>query len=137
MAGLLLLAGLAAAAWAWWTGRLGADPNRAMAVAGLGLAALYMAGRGQLVPAAGLGIAAAAFWWTGAKKPDAKDALADAEARQILGLADGATVEDVRAAHRRLIAQVHPDAGGSAELARRVNIARDQLLRNRSKMPPS
>ncbi len=34
----------------------------------------------------------------------------------------------IRAAHPRLIAGVHPDRGGSAELARRVNAARDLLL---------
>ncbi len=34
----------------------------------------------------------------------------------------------VRAAHCRLVASVHPDRGGSAELARRVNAARDLLL---------
>ncbi len=31
-------------------------------------------------------------------------------------------------AHRRLIAKVHPDTGGSAELAHRVIAARDTLL---------
>ena len=36
--------------------------------------------------------------------------------------------EEIRDAHRRLIAKVHPDAGGSAELAHRVNAARDALL---------
>ncbi|HEY0327355.1 MAG TPA: molecular chaperone DnaJ, partial [Allosphingosinicella sp.] len=30
--------------------------------------------------------------------------------------------------HRRLIARVHPDAGGSEELARRINAARDALI---------
>ena len=32
------------------------------------------------------------------------------------------------AAHRRMIARVHPDAGGSAGLATRVNAARDALI---------
>jgi DnaJ family protein C protein 19 len=40
----------------------------------------------------------------------------------------GATIEDIRAAHRRLITKVHPDAGGSAGLATRVNAARDALI---------
>ena len=34
----------------------------------------------------------------------------------------------IRAAHRRLLAAVHPDRGGSADLTRRVNAARDLLL---------
>lgn len=51
-----------------------------------------------------------------------------AEARAILGIAADADDDAVRAAHRRLVAGVHPDRGGSAELARRVNAARDVLL---------
>lgn len=50
------------------------------------------------------------------------------EALAILGLAPGATAEEVRAAHRRLILRVHPDAGGSADLAARINRAKDVLL---------
>ena len=51
-----------------------------------------------------------------------------AEARALLGLTDKASAADVREAHRRLIQKVHPDTGGSAELATRVNAARDALL---------
>jgi DnaJ family protein C protein 19 len=35
----------------------------------------------------------------------------------------------VRAAHRRLLNAVHPDKGGSADLTRRINAARDVLLK--------
>ena len=38
----------------------------------------------------------------------------------------------IRAAPRRLIAGVHPDRGGSADLARRINAARDLLLGRRA-----
>lgn len=51
------------------------------------------------------------------------------DARAVLGVEAGADAEAIRAAHRRLAAGVHPDRGGSAELARRVNAARDLLLR--------
>lgn len=50
------------------------------------------------------------------------------EARATLGLPPGADAGEVRSAHRRLIARVHPDVGGTAELARRATLARDTLL---------
>lgn len=50
------------------------------------------------------------------------------EALAVLGLEAGATDEQIRAAHRRLILRVHPDAGGSTDLAARINRAKDVLL---------
>ncbi len=50
------------------------------------------------------------------------------EALATLGLQEGATEEAIRAAHRRLILRMHPDAGGTAELAARINRAKDVLL---------
>lgn len=50
------------------------------------------------------------------------------EAYEVLGLSDGATEEDVREAHKRLIKQAHPDQGGSDYLAAKVNLAKDVLL---------
>jgi len=50
------------------------------------------------------------------------------EALATLGLQEGATEDEIRAAHRRLILRMHPDAGGSAELAARINRAKDVLL---------
>ena len=69
----------------------------------------------------------AAVWWMFKPKPKALPDVA--EARSILGVGPDATPDEVRAAHRRLLAAVHPDKGGSAELTRRVNGARDVLLR--------
>jgi DnaJ homolog subfamily C member 19 len=51
------------------------------------------------------------------------------EARAILGVPADADAAAIRAAHRRLVSAVHPDKGGSAELTRRINAARDTLLR--------
>ena len=86
-----------------------------------------------------LAVAWAGWWlWQGPKKvhtsgkrpvapapppPDRLDALG------ILGLDAQASEADIRAAHRRLLLAVHPDHGGSAELAQRVNAARDTLLK--------
>ena len=55
-------------------------------------------------------------------------AMSQEEAYQILGLQRGATAEEIRAAHRSLMKRAHPDQGGSAERAARVNAARDRLL---------
>lgn len=54
------------------------------------------------------------------------------EARDLLGVAPEATREEISAAHRRLIQRMHPDRGGSAGLAARINEARDTLLGRRS-----
>ncbi len=51
-----------------------------------------------------------------------------AEARRVLGVDDHADEAEIRAAYRRIAAAVHPDRGGSAELARQVNAARDILI---------
>jgi len=51
------------------------------------------------------------------------------EAARLLGVATDADSDTVLDAHRRLIVKVHPDAGGNAELAARINQARDVMLR--------
>ena len=58
------------------------------------------------------------------------------EARQLLGVGLNATREDILAAHRRRIAEVHPDknSGAGQALAAQVNAARDYLLAN---LPPA
>lgn len=50
-------------------------------------------------------------------------------ARRLLGVGPSASREEIMAAHRRLVARVHPDAGGSEGLAAEINAARDLLLR--------
>jgi len=74
----------------------------------------------------GLVVAALVYAWL--RRSLAGPAMRPAEARALLGLAPGASLEQIREAHRRLIAKVHPDAGGSAGLASQLNAARDALL---------
>ena len=50
------------------------------------------------------------------------------EALNVLGLKPGASLEDVKAAHKRLQRTNHPDAGGTDYLAGKINQARDVLL---------
>ncbi|MCX7932848.1 MAG: hypothetical protein N2588_09930 [Rhodovarius sp.] len=52
-----------------------------------------------------------------------------AAALALLGLREGATPEEIRAAHRARMREAHPDAGGDPALAARLNAARDLLLR--------
>ncbi len=67
-------------------------------------------------------------WREAAPGPPADGPLTRAEALAILGLGEGATEGEIRAAHRRLMRTAHPDQGGSAWLAARLNAARDLLL---------
>ena len=52
------------------------------------------------------------------------------EAYSILDLQPGCTREDVQAAYTRLMKLVHPDKGGGAGLAAKLNAARDRLLKS-------
>lgn len=53
---------------------------------------------------------------------------AEAQARALLGVNRSARRDEIVDAHRRLIARVHPDRGGSNEAVHDANAARDLLL---------
>jgi hypothetical protein len=90
---------------------------------------------------AAIGVSAIEFWRARAIKasdamtpgagagPPRSNALSSLEeAAALLGVSLDASADDIRAAHRRLIAQLHPDKGGTDYLAAKINEARDLML---------
>ncbi len=52
------------------------------------------------------------------------------QAREVLGVEEGASKKDIISAHKRLMQKMHPDRGGSDYLAGQINKARDILLKD-------
>ncbi len=50
------------------------------------------------------------------------------EALEALGLKDGASADEIKAAYKRLMARCHPDTGGSDWMAAKLNEAKRVLL---------
>jgi len=121
---ILLL--LAAAAVVWWSwGRAWSRQQLVAAAAALVGAWLLMRGAWTIA----IPLFLPGIWLLVRQRPPAGSPRMDAdEARRVLGVGPEANADEIRAAHRRLVARVHPDQGGSAELAGRVNAARDLLL---------
>ena len=133
----LLLAGLAV--WLIWTGKLQRMSAKDGMVLGAALVGAVMAAKGKPVIGAPLLLGAALFFAKQGRrraKPPAPAAAphADtvAQARALLGVPPDASAATIRAAHRRLIASVHPDKGGTEALAAQINAARDILLADRA-----
>ncbi len=70
-------------------------------------------------------------WAHGGKSSASKStAMTMDEALAVLGLRKGASNDDIRNAHRKLMKDYHPDKGGSDYLAAKINQAKDVLLQD-------
>lgn len=135
MPGFLFLLAAGGLVWAWWTGRLKDFRYEDGVAAGAFLLGLRLLTTGKLIPGAVL-MAGAILWAAHRRRKAAPPPMSVEDARKLLGVPETATLEEIRSAHRRLIAKVHPDTGGSADLAHRVNAARDTLVAQMNRKPP-
>ena len=137
--GLLALALIGLAAWLIWTGRLQRMSAKDGMALGAALVGAVMAAKGKPLLGAPLLIGATLFFFarsqpgrtkSGSGKPGAPSISPQAviDARKLLGVGPDADSRAIRAAHRRLIASVHPDKGGTEALAAQINAARDLLI---------
>ncbi len=136
--GFLALVLIGLAVWLMVTGRLSRMTGKDGIMLGLAIVGAVMAARGaRIIGLVPLAIAAIYGWkrWS-ATKPRSVPVMPDndppevREARALLGVSTSATADEIRAAHRRLIAKTHPDAGGTQALAEKINEARSILLQH-------
>lgn len=127
---LVLMAAAAIGYWAWKTRDAQSMRIGDVAAVVAALIGLRLMSRGSDLQAL-IALGGAGWWLWFRRRGGGGDAdMTPAEARRVLNLPADATREEIRSAHRRLIARVHPDVGGSADLTRQVNAARDTLLRD-------
>jgi hypothetical protein len=137
MGGFLFIAAAAGLLWGWSTGRLKNFTYEDGVAAALFLLGLRLMTTGRVLIGAAL-MSGAILWAahrraSGGRKPKP---MPVEDARRLLGVGESASLDEIRTAHRRLIAKVHPDLGGSAELAERVNVARDTLITEMNRNTP-
>lgn len=124
---------VAALGLAWWKGRISFAQIPAAILMFVGAT---FAARGQILYGlGGIVIGAVLFYLRGrmsktrAKPVSARERdRAISEARLLLGVSEHDDAAAIRARHRSLMTQNHPDTGGSEEQAQELNAARDLLL---------
>lgn len=136
--GLLALLLIGLAAWLIWTGRLQSMSAKDGMALGAALVGAVMAAKGKPLIGAPLLVGATLFFFARSRPGKTKDMPAPQpaspqaviDARKLLGVGPDADARAIRSAHRRLIASVHPDKGGTEALAAQINAARDLLIRD-------
>lgn len=149
----LLIAGVGAGWLLWRLARSqggsangsGADGARNVtvlkAIVWFGLAAALFAAKlwplAFMVLVAAGGVSAIEMWRARAVRDDAATNAVSVpptrkmdvdEAAAVLGVNVDADDEEIRAAHKKLISQIHPDKGGTDYLASKTNEARDVMI---------
>lgn len=138
-----LALGCALLAAVLWTYRRSPGVRRGRWRVGAGLLAAAMLGAGALVAvrggyakgsllilaALGLAMIARTDRTRRPRRPPRGTALDEAQARAILEVGETADEAEIKAAYARLMRRAHPDRGGTAEAAARLNAARDRLLK--------
>ncbi len=107
-----------------------------------GLLAFLILIKGNIAMAVVLGTAAVLSWqgsfWTYLRskadrsapgKVSSSDNMSREEALKIMELTGNPNKEEIKAAHHRLMMKIHPDQGGSAYFAAKLNQAKDLLLK--------
>ncbi len=125
----------ASVGWALWTGKIRVQQLPPII---LGIAGAFLALRGQFIVGIGA-VAIAAAWYRGMtwrlfglKSTQSKQYGID-KARLLLGVGSRDDADHIRARHRRLISENHPDIGGNEQRASALNEARDLLLSDLNK----
>jgi hypothetical protein len=130
--GFLALLLVAWAGWMIWTGRLQRLTGLDGLMLGLAIVGALSAAKGRFWFGGGLLVVAIVYgvrrWPQLAPVAASRETAELADARKLLGLGPDYDAAAVREAHRRLIARVHPDVGGTSALAEQINMARDSLL---------
>jgi hypothetical protein len=131
---LLFLLG-AGLGYAWWTGKLRGYTYEDGVALALFLLGIRLLTTGRVLPGAAL-MAGSLLWAAYRRARSTQSTMPVEDARKLLGVGPSASLSEIRDAHRRLIARVHPDTGGSAELANRINVARDILVAEMNRRTP-
>jgi hypothetical protein len=121
---------VAALGWALWTGKIRTQQVPPVI---LGITGAFLTIKGAFLPGiAAIGIAVTWYrgltWRLFGLKTTQSEQYHIDKARFLLGVGSRDDAERIRARHRKLIAENHPDIGGNDDRARELNHARDLLL---------